>query len=98
MPAHIVVDENIPLAHEAFGPFGTVELVAGRKIDARTVAAADALIVRSVTRVNDALLDGSRVRFVGTATIGTDHVDRGALERRGIAFAYAPGCNARSVA
>ena len=94
----IVADENIPLAREAFGSFGTVELVAGRRIDARTVAGADALIVRSVTRVGDALLDGSRVRFVGTATIGTDHVDRQALERRGIAFAAAPGCNARSVA
>lgn len=98
MAVHIVVDENVPLAREAFGRFGSVELVAGRKIDARTVAGADALIVRSVTRVDDALLDGSRVRFVGTATIGIDHVDRPALERRGIAFAYAPGCNARSVA
>ena len=94
----IVADENIPLAREAFGAFGDVELVAGRKIDARTVADADALIVRSVTRVGDALLDGSRVRFVGTATIGTDHVDLAALERRGVAFASAPGCNARSVA
>jgi erythronate-4-phosphate dehydrogenase len=94
----IVVDENIPLAHEAFAACGDVELVAGRKIDARTVGEADALIVRSVTRVDDALLDGSRVRFVGTATIGTDHIDRAALERRGIAFAAAPGCNARSVA
>ena len=52
----IVADENIPLAREAFGGFGEVELVAGRKIDARTVADADALIVRSVTRVGDALL------------------------------------------
>jgi len=94
----IVVDENVPLALEAFGPFGSVERVSGRSIDARTVASADALIVRSVTRVGDALLERSRVRFVGTATIGTDHIDLAALERRGIAFASAPGCNARSVA
>lgn len=94
----IVADENIPLAREAFGVFGSVDLVAGRKIDAGRVVDADILIVRSVTRVGDALLDGSRVRFVGTATIGTDHVDVAALERRGIAFASAPGCNARSVA
>lgn len=94
----IVADENIPLAREAFAAFGDVELIAGRQIDAHSVADADALIVRSVTRVGDALLDGSRVRFVGTATIGTDHVDRAALERRGITFAAAPGCNARSVA
>jgi erythronate-4-phosphate dehydrogenase len=62
------------------------------------LASADVLIVRSVTRVNEQLLAGSPVRFVGTATIGTDHVERAALERRGIAFAAAPGCNARSVA
>jgi len=94
----IVVDENIPLAREAFGVFGEVTLAPGRKIDARMLASADVLIVRSVTRVHEQLLADSPVRFVGTATIGTDHVERAALERRGIAFASAPGCNARSVA
>jgi erythronate-4-phosphate dehydrogenase len=98
MKPRIVVDENIPLAREVFGVFGEVTLASGRKIDARVVAPADILIVRSVTRVDEALLAGSRVRFVGTATIGTDHVDRAYLERRAIAFASAPGCNARSVA
>lgn len=94
----IVADENVPLAREAFGAFGDVVLVPGRRIDHAVLADADVLIVRSVTRVDDALLDGSRVRFVGTATIGTDHVDLPALARRGIAFSAAPGCNARSVA
>ncbi len=94
----IVADENIPLAREAFGALGTVELVPGRALDASTVARADALIVRSVTRVDERLLEGSAVRFVGTATIGRDHVDVAYLERRGIRFAWAPGCNARSVA
>ncbi|MBY0280173.1 4-phosphoerythronate dehydrogenase [Candidatus Binatia bacterium] len=94
----IVADENIPLAREAFGAFGDVVLAPGRKIDRAMLADADVLVVRSVTRVDEALLDGSRVRFVGTATIGTDHVDLAALARRGIAFSAAPGCNARSVA
>lgn len=94
----IVADENVPLAREAFGALGTVELVPGRALDASTVARADALVVRSVTRVDERLLAGSTVRFVGTATIGTDHVDLAYLERRGIEFAFAPGCNARSVA
>src|SRR5215207_3323460 len=98
MALRIVADENIPLAREAFGAFGDVVLLPGRQIDAAAVAAADVLIVRSVTRVGEQLLAGSRVRFVGTATIGTDHVDRAWLERAGIAFAFAPGCNARSVA
>jgi erythronate-4-phosphate dehydrogenase len=58
---------------------------------------ADAIVIRSVTRVDRALLEGSRVRFVGTATIGTDHVDAGWLASRGIGFASAPGCNANAV-
>ncbi|MEW6272322.1 MAG: 4-phosphoerythronate dehydrogenase, partial [Thermodesulfobacteriota bacterium] len=94
----LVVDENIPLAREAFGGLGDVELLPGRRIDAAAVARADALIVRSVTRVDERLLAASPVRFVATATIGTDHVDLAYLERRGAAFAHAPGCNARSVA
>lgn len=98
MSLRIVADENIPLAREAFGVFGSVQLLPGREIDASAVAHADALIVRSVTKVGPSLLEPSRVRFVGTATIGTDHVDLGYLERRGIAFTAAPGCNARSVA
>jgi len=98
MALHIVVDENVPLAREAFEPFGDVELRPGRAIDATAVERADVLVVRSVTRVGEALLARSPVRFVGTATIGTDHVDLPWLERRGIFFAAAPGCNARSVA
>ena len=93
----IVADQNIPLVYEAFGSLGTVEAVPGRAVGAADVRDADALLVRSVTAVDAALLEGSRVRFVGTATIGTDHVDRAYLRSRGIAFAYAPGSNAESV-
>lgn len=94
----IVADENIPFAKEAFGTLGDVRLVAGRKLDAASVRDADALIVRSVTRVCAELLEGSRVRFVGTATIGYDHVDVEYLRSKGIGFASAAGSNAESVA
>lgn len=93
-----IVDENIPFAREACGALGEVRLVAGRAITRDMLREADALLVRSVTRVNAALLAGSRVQFVGTATIGTDHIDLDFLQQAGIAFAGAAGCNANSVA
>lgn len=93
----IVADENIPLLESFFGDFGEVRRVAGRTVTAAHVQDADILLVRSVTSVNQALLDGSRVRFVGTATIGTNHIDQNWLAAQGIAFQAAPGCNATSV-
>lgn len=93
----LVVDANIPAAEACFGAFGTLTRVAGREISAADVADADALIVRSVTQVDRALLAGSRVGFVGTCTIGTDHVDQTFLAEQGIGFASAPGCNAEAV-
>jgi erythronate-4-phosphate dehydrogenase len=93
----IVVDENIPVVGELLGGLGELRLVPGRAIDGATVRDADVLIVRSVTRVDSALLDDSRLRFVGSATAGLDHVDLPALAERGIAFASAPGSNADSV-
>lgn len=93
-----IIDENIPFAREAFGALGEVRLVAGRAITRDLLRDADALLVRSVTRVNAALLAGTRVQFVGTATIGTDHIDLDYLQQTGISFASAAGCNANSVA
>lgn len=94
----IVVDENIPMADACFGGLGDVVPVPGRAMQVEDVQDADAVIVRSVTSVNKELLNGSSVSFVGTATIGTDHVDLDYLQERNIAFASAPGCNARAVA
>jgi len=94
----IVADENIPFVRQAFESMGDVVTAPGRQMNARMVADADALLVRSVTKVNAELLDGSAVRFVGTATIGTDHLDTAYLDRRGITWAAAAGCNANSVA
>ena len=94
---HIVADENIPLLDEFFAAFGSIRRLPGRSITAADVREADLLLVRSVTPVNRALLDGSRVRFVGTCTIGTDHLDLDYFAEAGIAWSSAPGCNARGV-
>ncbi|MGB4484627.1 MAG: 4-phosphoerythronate dehydrogenase PdxB, partial [Pseudomonas veronii] len=93
----IVADENIPLLDAFFQGFGEIRRVPGRSIDRATVEQADVLLVRSVTNVNRALLEGSKVRFVGTCTIGTDHLDLDYFQRAGIQWSSAPGCNARGV-
>ena len=93
----IIADANMP-GLEAFDALGTVTRVDGRSLTRQQLGDAEVLLVRSVTRVDAGLLAGSRVRFVGSATIGTDHVDLGYLQEQGIRFAHAPGCNARAVA
>ncbi|WP_434610560.1 4-phosphoerythronate dehydrogenase PdxB [Pseudomonas sp. D2-30] len=93
----IVADENIPLLDAFFQGFGEIRRVPGRGIDRALVEQADVLLVRSVSQVNRALLEGSKVRFVGTCTIGTDHLDLDYFAEAGIRWASAPGCNARGV-
>jgi erythronate-4-phosphate dehydrogenase len=97
----ILVDENIPAAELAFAQFGQVERFPGRSLSGDSGRArlqdVDALIVRSVTRVDETLLADTAVRFVGSATIGFDHIDLAYLQQRNIAFATAPGSNADSV-
>ncbi|MBW9430927.1 MULTISPECIES: 4-phosphoerythronate dehydrogenase PdxB [Atlantibacter] len=93
----ILVDENMPYARDLFARLGEVTAVPGRPIPVEKLDDADALMVRSVTKVNSQLLDGKNVRFVGTATAGTDHVDQDYLAQAGIAFSAAPGCNAIAV-
>ncbi len=93
----ILVDENMPYARELFSRLGEVKPVAGRPIPVDELADAQALMVRSVTRVNASLLSGTAVKFVGTATAGTDHVDQAWLHEAGIGFSAAPGCNAIAV-
>jgi erythronate-4-phosphate dehydrogenase len=94
----IVADANIPFVRECLSSVGEVRVLSGRDITPQVVADADALLVRSITPVNEQLLGGSPVRFVGTATIGFDHVDVPYLGRNGIGFASAPGSNANSAA
>jgi len=93
----ILVDENMPYARELFSRTGEVLAVPGRPLPEAELQDASGLMVRSVTKVNAALLAGTPVKFVGTATAGTDHVDDGSLAAAGIAFSAAPGCNAIAV-
>lgn len=93
----IVADENIAGLREYFSSHGEVISLPGRSISASHLVDADALLVRSVTQVNARLLQASSVRFVGSCTIGVDHLDTQWLAQRGIACAHAPGCNARAV-
>lgn len=98
MNLRIIVDENIENGAEAFGSIGEATFYHGREITKEKVKEADALIIRSITKVNSELLAGSKVKFVGTATIGTDHVDIPRLQQAGIGFASAKGCNSDAVA
>ena len=94
----IIADINIPCVKEIFNEFGEIDLIPGREISNKMIKDADVLLVRSVTKVNKELLSDSKVRFVGTATIGFDHIDIEYLKTNNIFFASAPGSNADSVA
>ncbi|MES2869929.1 MAG: 4-phosphoerythronate dehydrogenase PdxB [Pseudomonadota bacterium] len=93
----IVADENIPLIEAFFAGFGEIRRLPGRQITRADVHDADVLLVRSVTKVDRELLEGSAVRFVGTCTIGTDHLALDYFQQAGIQWSSAPGCNARGV-
>lgn len=94
----IVADYAIPFVDFAFGSYGDLVKLESRSIDSYAVHDADAVIVRSETKVDEKLIAGSKVQFVGTATIGTDHVDADFLKSSGIVFASAPGSNSNAVA
>lgn len=90
--------ENLPKLNELLTPYGQVEIYTGRTPPIASLKKADALFIRSGTLVNTAFLkQAPNVRFIGTGTIGTEHLDLTALAQQNIAFASAPGANARSV-
>ncbi|HZS36169.1 MAG TPA: 4-phosphoerythronate dehydrogenase [Polyangia bacterium] len=97
MALRIVADRNIAFAAEAFAPLGDVVTLPSGELVREAVRDADLVLVRSTVKVGAPLLDGSRARFVATATIGTDHLDTAWLDARGIRWASAPGSNADSV-
>jgi len=97
----ILFDENMPFAREFFGELagGDIHAFNGRELDAEMAKDADVLLVRSITQVNEQLLRlNNKLQFVGTATIGVDHIDQAYLSKRQVPFYSAPGCNAVSVA
>ena len=96
----IFVDENIPLLAEALRHCGVVTKYSGRKLSRHELidSHCTALFIRSATKINSALIEGTSVKFIGTATSGIDHIDVEFLKKNNITFAYAPGSNANSVA
>jgi len=96
-PLRILADENIPGLAMAFAGDVEIRTMPGREIQRSHLTQTDVLLVRSVTGVNEQLLEGTPVKFVGTATIGLDHIDLTYLQKSDIGFAYAPGSNAQSV-
>ncbi|WP_299269087.1 4-phosphoerythronate dehydrogenase [uncultured Psychrosphaera sp.] len=96
---NIFIDENIPYADDFFSDIGEITRFAGRELTAEQMTTADILLVRSITKVNQALLSkADKLSFVGTATIGEDHIDKTLLANKNVTFTSAPGCNAISVA
>jgi erythronate-4-phosphate dehydrogenase len=93
----IVADENIPFLYEFFGHFGDIIALPGRSMLPKDLEGADVLLVRSVTKVNQQLIRDNNIQFVGTCTIGVDHLDKTFLKEKNIKYASAPGCNAGGV-
>lgn len=92
------VDDAIPYLRGVLEPYGTVEYLPGKAITRQDLMQTDAMIIRTRTKCNEALLAGTPVKFIASATIGMDHMDLAVLQRMGISYANAPGCNAMSVA
>jgi len=93
----VIIDKNIPYIKGVLEPWSRVEYYEGSRINNELLRDSDALIVRTRTRCDKNLLHGTNVKFIGTATIGTDHIDLGWCMQNRIKYASAPGCNSGSV-
>lgn len=94
---NIVIDKDIPFIKGVFEPYANVEYLKGNEFTNETVKNADALVIRTRTKCNEALLGGSSVKFIATATIGTDHIDLDYCRKASIEVTNAAGCNAGGV-
>ena len=93
----IVADDKIPFLKGVLEPFAEVSYVSGNLITKEIIKGADAVLVRTRTKCDEALLRGTSVKFIGSATIGFDHIDTAYCEKNNIAWTNAPGCNSSSV-
>ena len=96
-PITVIVDRDIPFISGVLEPYAAVRYLVGSEIHPSDLHDASALLVRSRTHCDEALLEDSPVEFIGTATVGTDHIDFDFCDERGIETASAPGCNAGGV-
>jgi len=93
----IVADDKIPFLKGALEPFAEVVYMPGKQISKADLIDSDALLIRTRTKCTESLLEGTKIRFIGTATIGFDHIDTNYCESRRITWTNAPGCNSSSV-
>ena len=93
----VIADSDIPFLRGVLEPYVQITYLKGKEINAEAVRDADALIIRTRTRCDASLLGNSRVRFIASATIGSDHVDIDYCNEKGICFTNAAGCNSWGV-
>jgi erythronate-4-phosphate dehydrogenase len=93
----IIADDKIPFLKGVLEPFARVTYLPGNQINRKSALGSDALLVRTRTKCNSELLMGTPVKFIGTATIGFDHIDTDYCEKNNIKWTNAPGCNSSSV-
>jgi erythronate-4-phosphate dehydrogenase len=93
----IVADEKIPFLKGALEKFAEVVYLPGKQINNEVLKKADALLIRTRTKCTESQLRGTDVKFIGTATIGFDHIDTGYCEKNNITWTNSPGCNSSSV-
>ena len=94
----LMIDDAVWGFKEIFSDFGEIVTLPGREIDRQSLLDCEILIVRSRTKINKELLEGTKVRFVGSTVAGLDHIDEAYLLENNITFASAQGCNANAVA
>ena len=93
----IVADDKIPFLKGALEPFAELVYIPGKQISREILKDSDALLIRTRTICNENLLEGTSIRFIGTATIGFDHIDTHYCSKNKIIWTNAPGCNSSSV-
>lgn len=93
----IIADDKIPFLKGVLEPYAEIKYLPGNQIDRNSIKGADALVIRTRTKCTPELLEDSDVKFIGTATIGFDHIDTGYCETNNIKWVNAPGCNSSSV-
>ena len=94
----LMIDDAVWDFEEIFSDFGEIVTLHGRQIDRQNLLDCDILIIRSRTKVNKELLQGTKVKFVGSTVAGLDHIDETYLYENNITYASAQGCNANAVA
>jgi erythronate-4-phosphate dehydrogenase len=93
----IVADDKIPFLKGVLEPYAEIKYLPGKQIDRKILTGSDALLIRTRTKCTESLLKGTGVKFIGTATIGFDHIDTRFCDKNRIIWTNAAGCNSSSV-